>query len=43
LDFAGIRNGTKGKQGLGARKSKRLHHSNILSSFKVPLRFIPAK
>ena len=39
LDFAGVRNGTKGKRGLGARKSKRLHHSKYPFQFQSPAAF----
>ena len=39
LEFAGIRNGTKGKQGLGARKSKILHHSKYPFQFQSPITF----
>ena len=39
LEFAGIRNGTKGKQGLGTRKSKILHHSKYPSQFQSPITF----
>ena len=43
LDFAGIRNGTKGKQGLGARKSKILHHSKYPFQFQSPTAFYSSK
>ena len=43
LDFAGVRNGTKGKRGLGARKSKRLHHSKYAFQFQSPAAFYSSK
>ena len=43
LDFAGIRNGTKGKQGPGARKSKILHHSKYPCQFQSPITFYSSK
>ena len=43
LDFAGIRNRTKGKQGLGARKSKRLHHSKYPFQFQSATAFYSSK
>ena len=43
LDFAGVRNGTKGKRGLGARKSKRLHHSKYPFQFQSPAAFYSSK
>ena len=43
LDFTGVRNGTKGKRGLGARKSKRLHHSKYPFQFQSPAAFYSSK
>ena len=43
LEFAGIRNGTKGKQGLGARKSKILHRSKYPFQFQSPITFYSSK
>ena len=43
IGVCGIRNGTKGKQGLGARKSKILDHSKYPFQFQSPITFYSSK